>query len=189
MECSAGLLDLVADVDVTGDRSALHEPGGDEHLNAVTDREDAFAGGIELAHDFEHPKVVAEVFGRASAENQHGLVVPHVHIGECQMGLDAVSRAFDVGVPAGLEIVHHQVQAALAGSGYDGPVAGFEEAMIGVEGFVAFTRIAREDEDSWRSSRFHDVCSSAGNRLQVPAPPALGGPVHWAGRAAIVSAA
>ena len=51
----------------------------------MTNREDPLAGAIELAQDLQHPLVVAQVLGRASADAEYGDVICDVDLLERQV--------------------------------------------------------------------------------------------------------
>ena len=55
--------------------------------------------------------IVAQVFRRAAAEHQHRVVLVDAHVIEREIGVGAVARALDVGVPPGLEVMDDEVQA------------------------------------------------------------------------------
>ena len=97
--------------------------------------------------DLEQRIVVAQVLGSAPAQQQDGFVVLDADLVESNVGFEPIAPAFNIGVPTGLEIVHHQVQAAAGGCGHDGLPAFLLEAVDGVESFVGFAAIAGDDED------------------------------------------
>jgi hypothetical protein len=90
---------------------------------------------------------VAQVLRRAAAYEQDGPIVGHIGFVEGDLGVQTVACALDVGVPTGLEIVHHEMQTALARRGDDRLMTGFLEAVDGVEGFVALAAVAGDDQD------------------------------------------
>jgi hypothetical protein len=83
----------------------------------------------------------------AAAEHEHGLVVVDAHVVERQVGLGGVAGLLDVGVPARLEVVDHEVQAALAGRRDARREAGLGQALPGVQGLEALAGVAGDDED------------------------------------------
>jgi hypothetical protein len=91
--------------------------------------------------------VVAEILGGPAAHQEDCGVVLDADLVEGEIGFQAIAAAFDVGVPAGLKIVHDQVQPAAGGGSHDGLPSFLLEAVDGVEGFVRFTAVAGDDED------------------------------------------
>ena len=62
-----------------------------------------------------------------AADQQHGSIVPGLHILDRDVRLDQIARLFDVGIPVGREIVDDAVkQFALRGRD-DGPVTRLAE--------------------------------------------------------------
>ena len=82
-----------------------------------------------------------------------GVVVFDPHGGEIQVGFHAVARALHVGVPPGLEIVHHQVKAAARGGGHGGLPALLLKTVQGVQGLVGFAAVAGDNQKFRHESR------------------------------------
>ena len=148
-EGSSGLLGFEADVFVAGDAFAVGSAGGGEDLDAVADGEDPLLLGVEFADDLEEALVVAEVLGGAAAEDEDGVVVGYIDLVEGDVGGEAVAGALDVGVPAWLEVVHDEVEAADGWGGNGGLPVCLLKAMHGVEGFVGFAGVSGSDEYLW----------------------------------------
>src|SRR5260370_7334768 len=146
-ERGAGEFGFSAHVPVARHALAGGESGGGQHLYAVADGEDPLAGTVEAAEDLEQRIVVAQILGGAPAQQQDGLVVLDAHLVEANVGFEPIAPAFNIGIPTGLESVHHQVQAAAGGCGQNGLPAFLLEAVDGVESFVGFAAIAGYDED------------------------------------------
>ena len=92
---------------------------------------------------------------RTAAEQEDRCVVLHFHFREGRVGFESVAWAFDVSVPTGFEIVNHEMETAFRWRGDDWRVACFFESMHGVERFVTFTRVARNNENfigHWKSA-------------------------------------
>ena len=123
------------------------EAGGRQHLYAVADGEDPFFGAVEGAQDVEQGLVVAQILGGAPAKQEDRLVVLDTNLVEGEVGFQTISAAFDVGVPAGLKIVHDQVQAPARGGGHNGLPALLLKAVNRIEGFVGLAAVSGDDED------------------------------------------
>ena len=102
---------------------------------------------VELAQDGEHALVVAQVLRRAAADAHHGFVVRHAHVVEGQVRFDGVPGAFLVGVPPGLEVVHHEVQPPLRRRGDVRLISGFLKPLHGEPRLVALAAVAGDDEN------------------------------------------
>ena len=126
---------------------AAGEPGGGQHLYAMADGEDPLAGAVEGTQDVEQRLVVAQILGRAPAQQEDRVVVLDANLFEGEIGFETIAAAFDVGVPAGLEIVHDQVQAPARGGGHGGLPAFFLKAVDGIEGLVGLAAVSGDDED------------------------------------------
>src|ERR1019366_8996568 len=92
---AAGALHFDADVRVTGDRAAVEQTAGGEHLNTMADGADGFFLGGELAQQIEQAGVVAEVFGCASAGNDDGYEILGGDRGNGDVGLYGVAGPLD----------------------------------------------------------------------------------------------
>lgn len=169
---AAGMLHFEADVLIAGDAAVRDEAGGDEDLDAVADGEHPLAGGVEGLDEIEEGGVVAEVLGRASADEEDGIEAIGAGLGDGEIGGEAVAWAFDVGIPAGFEVVHDEVETPHGGSGDDGFIARLLEAVDGIEGFVGFAGVTGDNENA----SGHDPCCIADGRRDAGA--CAGG---WAG--------
>src|SRR4029453_19158304 len=114
---------------------------------AVADREEPRAVRIELAQDLQHPPVVPQVLGRAPADADRRDVVRRDDVGEREVRVHRVPRHLLVGIPAGLEVVHDEMQAALGGGGDAHVVPRFLEALPREPGLEALAAVAGDDQD------------------------------------------
>lgn len=96
--------------------------------------------------------MIPEIFGSTTAEKEDGLVVTDVDLVKSQVSRETISRPFDIGIPAGFEIVHHKVKAAGGRCGYDRLPVLFLKAMDGVKSFVRFAGITGDDEYLWHGA-------------------------------------
>jgi len=106
---AAGLLGFQANVLVAGDAFAACQPGGGQDLYSMADGEDPLLLAIELAHNFNHSRIVPQVLRRPAAQDKHCRVLVYTNIVEFHGSFQSVAGALDVGVPSRLEIVHHEV--------------------------------------------------------------------------------
>ena len=143
----AGKFGFAAHVLVAGHAFAGGEPGGGQHLYAVADGEYPLACAVEGTQDVEQRFVIAQILGRPSAQQKDRGVVLDANLIEGEIGFQAIPAAFDVGVPAGLEIVHDQVQPAAGRGSHGGLPSFFLETVDGVKGLVGFAAVAGDDED------------------------------------------
>src|SRR5260221_10089087 len=72
---AASQLQFQADILITRQRSPLHQPGGDQDLDAVTDRENPFLLPIEFLDDLDEGWIVPEELRRSPADQHDGLVI------------------------------------------------------------------------------------------------------------------
>ncbi len=151
-EPGAGLFRFNAHVFVAGDAPAGKYPGGRQHLDAVADGKHPFSGGLEFPDNFEDQRVIAQVFGGTTAEDQNSLELRRLHLIEGNVSVQSIAGALDVGVPSRLEIVHHQMQAASRRGGYHGTPAFFPESVHGVKGLIGFATVTGNDENLRHSS-------------------------------------
>jgi len=126
--------------------------GGGQHLYAMAVGEYPLACAVEGTQDVEQRFVIAKILGRPSARQKDRGVVLDANLLEREIGLQAIPAAFDLGVPAGLEIVHDQVQPAAGWGGHSGLPSSFLETEDGVEGLVRLAAVAGDDEDFWHAS-------------------------------------
>src|ERR1039458_7015743 len=98
---AAAALHFDADVRVTGDRVAVEQTAGGEHLNAVADGADGLVLCGKLAQQIKQAGVVAEVFGRASAGNDDGYEILGGDGGNGDVGLYGVAGPLHVGFRIG----------------------------------------------------------------------------------------
>ena len=146
---SSSNLRVEADVFVAGDAFAFGQAGGGEDLDPVADGEDPLLLRVEFADDLEQALIVAEVLGGAAAEDEDGVVVADVDVVEGEVGCQTIAGALDVGVPAWLEVVHDEVEAANGWGGNGGLPVCLLKAMHGVERFVGFAGVSGNDEYLW----------------------------------------
>ena len=101
----AGLLDLEPDVAVAGEPAAFGDAGGDQNLDTVTNGENPFALLVERSNEPQQIGVVPEKLRRPPSDQKHGVVVGGFRLPKCNVCLDKVAGALDVGVPPGFEVV------------------------------------------------------------------------------------
>ena len=92
----------------------------------------------EVPDDLLELRVIAQVFGGAAAAENDPIVALRPHVREGDICRDAVAGLFNIGVPAGLEIVHHGAQHLLRGRSdvdFDAFLAATMVGIPGVEGF------------------------------------------------------
>ena len=143
---SSSQLRFEADMLIAGNAFASGEASGSEDLNAVADGEDPFLLRVKFANHLEQARIIAEVLRSATAQNEDGVIISHLHLVECEVGREAVARALDIGIPPRLEVVHDEMEAANGGCGNgDAPVF-LSKPMNRVERFVGFARISRYDQ-------------------------------------------
>src|SRR4051794_11069132 len=124
---------------------AIGEPGSREDLYAVADRKDPLARGVEGAQERQQSFVVAQVFRRPAAKQQDRLIVLYAHTGEIHVRLYPISRTFYIGIPAGLEVVHDQIETPARRRGDGGLPPLLLETVQGIQGLVRLAAIARDD--------------------------------------------
>jgi hypothetical protein len=144
---AAGELHFIAHMLVAGDTAVLYQAGRNQHLDAVADGEDPPARSVERPDDLDQPGVVPQVFGRASADNQDGVEFQRGDILKGRGRFQPIAGPLDAGIPAGLEIVHDQMQPLLRRCGDHRLPARLLEPMNGVQRFVTFSGIAGDDKD------------------------------------------
>ena len=107
---SAALDDFKAHVFVTSQPSATAHAGGQQDLDAMADREKPFSLSMKFLNDFKQLVVVAKKFRRPPADQQEGLVIGGLYLGDRKVGLDQIAGLFDVGVPTGIKVVDDAIQ-------------------------------------------------------------------------------
>ncbi len=98
---SAALGDFKTDMFVTGDAAVLDQAGGDQDLYAVADGPDPLPRLVEFADQAKEVFVMAEVLGRAAADEQNGVKIGGGGGGDGERRIAAVAGTFDISVPAG----------------------------------------------------------------------------------------
>ena len=109
----SGLLDLKADIAVAGEPAAFGNARGDQNLDPVADGKNPFALLVEGPNELQQLVVVAEKLRCAAADQQDGGVTRCLSLVKCDVRLDEVAGALNIGVPAGLEVVDDAVQPLL----------------------------------------------------------------------------
>src|ERR1051326_2833659 len=132
-ERAAGLFRFQADVLIAGDALAPRQPCRREYLDTVANREDPFPATIEFANDLDQLGVVPQILGRSATQDEQRAIVLNRDVVEGEVGFEAIAAPFDIGVPARLEIVHDEVEAAAGRSGDNRLPTLLLEAMNGVE--------------------------------------------------------
>src|ERR1019366_9822913 len=92
-----GLIGAAGSGNVRGDgrvataRLALEHIGRGQHLRGMTDGGDGLAGRGEMAHDFEHARVEAEVLRRPATRNYQPVVSFGVYLIESRIQSEVVT--------------------------------------------------------------------------------------------------
>ena len=84
--------------------------------------------------------IVPQVLRRSSAEYEYSGVVFDFDVIEGEIGFHPITAPLDIGIPAGLEIVHHQIQPPARGSRDKGFPSLLLKPVYGVKRFVRIRR-------------------------------------------------
>ena len=87
---------------------------------------------------------------RPAAQQQHRCIPVHVHVVKRDVCVEPVALPLDVGVPAGLEVVHDQMEPAGGGRGHDGFVARLLKAVQRKQRLVALAGVSGDEQDPLR---------------------------------------
>jgi hypothetical protein len=145
-ECSSSLLGFEADVFIAGNTLALRKAGGGEYLDTMADSEDPFLLHVKCADNVEQAPIIAKVLRSAAAQNEDGVILTHIYLVERQVGLQTVTRTFDIRIPPWLKIVHNEVEATNRwSSNRDAPVF-LPKPMNRIKRLVGFASISGNDQ-------------------------------------------
>jgi len=121
----------------------------------MADGRDGFVGAGEVPDDVEHPRIQAQVFGRAATGHNQGVVGGGVDGREVGIEGETVAGLLGVGLRT-LEIVHGSgdgIAGLLVGADRMHRVADHLECLEGHHHFVVFDIVAHQHQNLFRHRR------------------------------------
>ncbi len=146
---ATGLIQVRLDRRIRTASSSLQNAGGGQQLGTVADGRDRLAGRGKMLHDFQHPRVQPQIFGRPTPRHDQGVIRVGLDLVEGRIQPEIVSPLFAVGLLA-LKIVdrrHHALPRRLARADRIHLMAGQQQHLKRHHRLVVFHKITDQHQN------------------------------------------